>query len=220
MNVEVLVRKGIKYYYLARSYRKFRNVRKVRIYLGRDLTRNELDNRRKGAEVKLNEKLSELKKIHDPYKAALASSELHELRKLSAKGKIKLSHLSEENWLKFTEAFTYDTNAIEGSTVEQKEVVKIIEKNEWPDKSKDEITETLGVAEAVKYIRSTKEELSIELIKELHKIVFKNSKSFAGNFRKLGEEVAVIDANRNILHRSAPSFSILSLIVELVKLYH
>jgi Fic family protein len=72
----------------------------------------------------------------------------------------------------------------------------------------------------VKYIRDTEEELSIEIIKKLHRIVFKNSKPFAGNIRKLGEEVAVVDSNRNIVHRGAPSFSITSLLNELVKWYH
>lgn len=219
MNVEVLERKGIKYYYLAHSYRKQGKVRKVRVYLGRDLTKDEIEKKRKESEAKINDRISRLREIPDPYKVALSDSELNELKGLSSKGKIKRSHLSEEEWLKFTETFTYDTNAIEGSTVEQNEVVNILEKNKWPDKSKEEISETLGVAEAVTYVRSTKEELSIELIKELHRIVFKNSKSFAGSLRKPGEEVAVIDSNRNIVHRGAPSSSILSLLEELVKWY-
>jgi len=219
MSIEVRERNGIEYYYLAHSYRKFGKVRKIRIYLGRDLTKNTLRSKAKEAQAKITEKLSRINKIADPYKVALSDSELTELRKLTSIGRIKLAHLSEQDWLKFTEVFTYDTNAIEGSTVEQKEVVDILEKNEWPNKSKEEISETFGVAEAVKYIRETKEEVSIELIKELHRIVFKNSKSFAGNLRKLGEEVVVIDSNRNIVHRGAPSSSILSLLSELVIWY-
>lgn len=219
MSIEIQEKMGIKYYYLAHSYRKFGKVRKLRIYLGRDLTNDALDKKREEAEGLIEERLSKIRKIRDPYKVALTASEILELKKLTSIGRIKITHLSEDEWLKFTEAFTYDTNAIEGSTVEQKEVVNILEKNKWPDKSKEEISETLGVAEAVKYVRKTKEELSIGLIKELHMIVFKNSKTFAGNLRKIGEEVAVIDPNRNIVHRGAPSSSILSLLEELIRWY-
>ena len=219
MNIEVRERRGIKYYYLAHSYRKFGKVRKIRVYLGRNLTKKDLDIKVSEAQGKLRESLAKIKKIRDPYKVALSESELAELEKLTSAGRIKLTHLSEDDWLKFTEAFTYDTNAIEGSTVEQKEVINILEKNEWPDKSKEEISETFGVADAVKYIRETEEELSIELIKELHRIVFKNSKSFAGTLRKIGEEVAVIDSKHNIIHRGAPSSSIVSLLNELIAWY-
>jgi Fic family protein len=219
MSIEIQEKMGIKYYYLAHSYRKFGKVRKLRIYLGRDLTNDALVKKREDAEVLIEERLSKIKKIRDPYNVALTDSEILELKKLTSIRRIKITHLSDDEWLKFTEAFTYDTNAIEGSTVEQKEVVNILEKNKWPDKSKEEISETLGVAEAVKYVRKTKEELSIGLIKELHMIVFKNSKTFAGNLRKIGEEVAVIDSNRNIVHRGAPSSSILSLLEELIRWY-
>lgn len=219
MNVEIRERNGIKYYYLAHTYRKFGKVRKVRVYLGRDLSNDQLRKKQLSAKAEIKDKLSILREIRDPYKVALNESELEELKGLTSGGRMRLSHLSEGDWLKFTEAFTYDTNAIEGSTVEQKEVKGIIEKNEWPNKSKDEISETLGVAEAVRYIRRTKTHVSVALMKELHRVVFRNSKPFAGNFRKPGEEVAVMDASHNIIHRGAPSVSVLPLLKKLVKWY-
>ncbi|MDE1768740.1 MAG: Fic family protein [Candidatus Micrarchaeota archaeon] len=219
MNIEIQRKRGISYYYLAHSYRKLGKVRKVRVYLGRNLTKDELVKKRKNAEQQISERLSQIKAFKDPYKTVLAESEIEELKKLIPIGRIKLSHLSEDDWLKFTEDFVYDTNAIEGSTVEQKEVVGIIEKNEWPDKSKDEISETLGVADAVRYIRKTKEHISTQFIKELHKIVFKNSKPYAGIFRKLGEEVAVMDSNHNIIHKGAFSAQVPSLVRELIVWY-
>ena len=219
MKVEIIKRNGINYFYLAHSYRRLGKPTKVRAYLGKNLTSSQIYEKRIRAEAKIRDKLKKLKEIGDPYRTVLSTFEVFELEKLSSLGKIKLSHLSEEDWLKFTEDFTYDTNAIEGSTVEQREVVKIIEKNEWPDKSKTEISETLGVAEAVKYIRNTKEHISIKLIKELHRIVFKNSKSYAGSFRKEGEEVAVMDSNHNVIHRGAPSDSVVLLLNGLVSWY-
>jgi Fic family protein len=54
----------------------------------------------------------------------------------------------------------------------------------------------------------------------LHRIVFKKSKSFAGEFRKLGEEVVVVDRFRNIVHRGAPSGNVVQLLGELVEWYN
>ncbi len=219
VNIEIRERNGIMYYYLGHSYRRLGRVRKARIYLGRNLSDSELKLKRKSAEVKLSQRLESIRAIRDPYRMIISDEEMAELTGLSASIVIKLSHLSEENWQRFTESFAYDTNAIEGSTVEKREVAKIIQKNEWPDKSKEEIWETLGVAEAVKYIRKTKEHISIALMKELHKIVFKNSKPFAGNLRKSGEEVAVVDGHRRIVHRGAISSTIIPLLKGLLEWY-
>lgn len=114
--------------YLSHGYRKLGKVRKVRIYLGKNLKEDELNKKKIEAENKLKKKLSSAQTIRDPYKIALSYEEMQELEKLSPEGRIKLSHLSEDNWLRFTESFAYDTNAIEDSTVESKEVAEIIEK--------------------------------------------------------------------------------------------
>jgi Fic family protein len=219
MHIEIRDVKGTIHYYLAHSYRKLDKIRKVRVYLGHDLSKSELKEKSNAAKARINEKLSVLEGIPDPYATVLSAQEIDELKQLGSAGKIKLSHLSEDDWLKFTENFVYDTNAIEGSSIDQKEAKDIIEKNEWPDKPKQEISETQGVAEAVRYIRATREHLSIQLMLDLHRIVFKNSKGFAGHLRKAGEEVAVISSSREIIHRGAPSHSITLLLKNLVKWY-
>ncbi len=192
----------------------------MRVYLGRDLSREEVEKKRIEGEIELNQKLSELKGIKDPYKETLSSEEISELNKLLPQGKIELSHISDDNWLKFTEAFTYATNAIEGSTVNRKEVGDILEKRKWPNKPREEIYETLGVEQAVKHLRNTEEHLSIDLIRELHRLVFKDSKPFAGNFREIGEEVSVIDYEGNVIHDGAPSRLVSKLLNELVAWYN
>lgn len=219
MHIEIREVKGAMHYYLAHSFRKLGKIRKVRIYLGRDLTKTELVKRQKISEIRLKEKISALEGISDPYHTVLSTNEITELKGLRPIGKIRLLHLSEEDWLKFTENFAYDTNAIEGSSIELKEAKRIIERNEWPDKPKHEISETQGVAEAVKYIRKTKEHISIDLILELHRLVFRNSKVFAGHSRKAGEEVAVMDSSGGIIHRGAPSRNINILLKSLIKWY-
>lgn len=221
MHIEIRKSEKHKKYYLAHSYRKNGKVHKVRVYLGSDLSESELVNKRKLAEGKIKERINKAESIRDPYITILSDLELEELKTLEAKGKLGVAHLSEDEWTKFTEAFTYDTNAIEGSTVEAKEVKDVLERKKWPkDRTKEEIAETYGVAEAIYYIRKTKEHVSIKLILELHKIVFKNSKPFAGELRLKGIEVVIADAFGNIVHRGAPAAEVRTLLNRLVSWYN
>lgn len=208
-----------KKYYIAYSYREGGKVRKVRAYLGADLTRAEIRAKRKGAEARLKEVSEGLKKISDPFETILSEKELAELKTLQARGMPRIRHLSNDDWRQFAEAFTYDTNAIEGSSIDSKEVDEILEKDKWPDKPKGDISETYGVAKAVDFIRKTKEHVSLKLILELHRIVFENSKHFAGKLREKGVEVVVADAYGNVIHRGAPSEQVPRLLSKLCKWY-
>lgn len=221
MHLEVREKSGSKKYYLAHSFRDGGSVRKVRVFLGRDLAAEELALRRKDAEAELKRKIEEAKAIRDPFLTVLSSFEMKELSTLEARGELCVRHLSELDWTKFKEAFTYDTNAIEGSFVDAREVKEILQNRGWPeDKSKEDIAETYGVAEAVDFIRKTNEHISLKLIIELHRIVFRNSKHFAGKLREKGMEVVVADAYGNIIHRGAPSQQIEPLLKEIVRWYN
>jgi Fic family protein len=210
----------LKKYYLAHSFRVGGNVRKVRVYLGADLSPEDLKLKRKRAEPELKERLKETRAIRDPFITALSPSDLKELETLEARGELRVFHLSELDWDRFKEAFTYDTNAIEGSLVEAKEVADILRKRKWPEeRSKEDISETYGVVEAVDYIRKTREHVSLRLIKKLHRIVFKNSKSFAGKFREKGAEVVVADAFGNVVHRGALAAEVEIQLKELTRWY-
>lgn len=205
-------------YYLAHAIRTGNKVRKLRVYLGSD--KNEVGKRMPRAENIIKERMKAYKAIPDPFKTVLTSNELNEIKTLEAKGKIRIRHLNDEEWKRFIETFAYDTNAIEGSTVTFSEVKKILDKQEWPkERQKWEISETYGVADAVQYIRRIKVHLSLSLIKELHRIVFRNSKPFAGQFRKRGEEVGVADGFGRIIHQGAPSGMVVKLLKDLIKWY-
>lgn len=207
-------------YYLAHAYRKGSRVRKVRVFLGTDLGEGEAAERAKAAATKLEHRVAAAKELGDPYRTLLSPDEAKELTLLTTRVKVKLAHLSEVDWKNFTEEFTYATNAIEGSTVSKREVRQVLEDKEWPARSREEISETLGVAEAVRYIRRTKEVVSLPLVKELHRIVFKNSKPFAGETRKKSRaEVAVVDAGGVVVHRGAPARQVDSLLIRLAKWY-
>lgn len=126
---------------------------------------------------------------------------------------INVQHLSDKEWKLFTEEFVYNTNAIEGSKVNFKEVKEILEEKK---KAKDpEEIESKNVAKAVEFIRTTKEDLSLELIKKIHKICFDKTKDFAGNFRTLS--VVVMNQRGEIVHSGAPASQVKELLEEMIK---
>ena len=206
--------------YLSHSFREGDKVHKIRKFLGKDINEQQLKERIKKATKIILEEIEKYKIIKDPLKAPLSKEEIKLIESLEKKQKLRIIHLSEKQWRRFSEIFAYSTNAIEGSEISKKEVVDILEKGEWPKKSKQDIAETYGVDDAIKFIRKTKEHISLKLIKDLHKIVFKNSKDFAGEFRKKGEEVVVRDGYGSIIHFGAPQSRINSLLNELIKWYN
>ena len=219
MNIEKRKLKDKTKYYLSHSIRAGDKFRKVRIYLGNN-SKDAMKNIQK-AENKIKERIRAYENISDPFQTALSKKELDDIKTLEAKGNIKIKHLNEDEWKIFIESFVYDTNAIEGSTVTLNEVEDILEKNHWPkERQKWEVSETYGLSDAVKYIRNTNEHISLNLIKELHWMTFKSSKHFAGEFRKPGQEVAVVDGYGNILHRGAPSSMVIRLLESLVQWYN
>lgn len=206
-------------YYLAHSFREGKNVHKFRKYLGADLSAEKLQERQRIAEKLILEEIHRYNIIKDPLQVELSRDEIGSIKQLEKDIPIKISHLSENQWKVFSEVFTYNTNAIEGSKLNQKEVKEILEKDRWPEKSKEDIAEAYGVHEAIAFIRQTKEHISVKLIKDIHKIVFKNSKLFAGKLRKKGEEVVVLDSYGNIVHEGAPQARINYLLRQLVAWY-
>ena len=207
-------------YYLAHSYREGSKVHKFRKYMGTDLSDKKLKEREEIAEKLILEEVHKYKIIKDPLNFELTEHEINEIKKLEKNIPLKISHLSEKDWKIFSEIFTYNTNALEGSKLNRKEVKDILEEDKWPDKSKEDIAETYGVDEAIRFIRQTKEHISIDLIKKIHKIVFKNSKPFAGKLRKKGEEVVITNRFGHIVHEGAPQTRINYLLKELINWYN
>ncbi len=220
MHLEIRKRGRKKKYFLAHSFRDNGKVRKVRRYLGMNLKPDEIEKTRPRAENAIREQIEIYRSVRDPLHTVLTSKERKIIGKLVYKSGIRVRHLSEKEWKSFIETFTYNTNAIEGSTVTAREVKEILEKNQWPkERTKEEISETFGVSDAIEHIRKTSIHISSILIKKLHKIVFKNSKEFAGKCRGRGIEVVVADQHGNVMHRGAPQRQIASLIKELVHWY-
>ncbi|MBN2517302.1 MAG: Fic family protein [Candidatus Altiarchaeota archaeon] len=220
MHLEIRTIGKSKKYYLAHSFREGSRVRKIRRFLGTNLTDSQVSKLRTKAEEIIRQEVSRYRIISNPLSREPTVEELRIIRKLQEKVTVRINHLSKDDWRTFTEAFTYDTNAIEGSTVSYTEVKGILEKDTWPkERKKWEISETYGVAKAVGEIRTTPEHLSLELIKRLHLICFANSKEFAGKFRPRGVEVCIKNNLGEVLHVGAPAHRVRSLLAELVSWY-
>lgn len=212
-------KKGVKHY-MSHSFREGGKVKKIRVYLGSNLEHHVLLQRESKAKELLGQQLNSFKIIRSPINYKFTKRDEDTIKKLKRKSRLKFTHLTEQDWNRFTELFTYNTNAIEGSTITQEEVLEILGNNKWPfAKPKEDISETYGGAQAIKYIRKTRDHLSLDLMLALHKIIFENSKSFAGQFRKRGTEVGIKDGFGNIVHLGAPSHRVLTLLSELVKWY-
>jgi Fic family protein len=219
MYIEKRNTKGKVLYYLSHSFREGGKVHKIRKYLGADLTSSLLKERQIKAEALILEEINKYKIIKDPLYEQLSEETISFVKRLEKSIPPSISHLSEKEWKIFSELFTYNTNAIEGSELNSKEVREVLEDNQWPEKSKEDIAETYGVNEAIDYIRKTNEHISLDLIKEVHKIAFQNSKSFAGQFRKPGEEVVVMGRD-GVVHEGAPQSRVITLLNELISWYN
>lgn len=182
-------------YYLVYSYRKKDKVQKIRKYLGSNLHKEELEGAKQKAKEHITQLLQELNT--EVFLFTLTKKQIAKLNKYDTQ--IKIFHLDQRQWQRFTENFVYNTNAIEGSTIQRDEVPAILHKQKTDDA---EEFETKGVAQAVAYIKKTQEDLSINLIKKLHKICFHGSKTFAGKLRDV--EVVIRDSHGNIIHQGVP----------------
>ena len=179
-------------YYLSYTFREGGKVKKKRKYLGINLSTEELLRKRDEVE---HEFFYEFKV--PLFQFSLTKKEIQKLNKLDKE--IKVRHFGRDEWEKFRNSFVYNTNAIEGSRVLEHEVPIILKKK--VNLNSDE-KETQGLAKAVDYIKNHKGELSLTLIKKLHKLCFSSTKHFAGKFRDV--EVVIRDGYGRIVHRGTP----------------
>ncbi len=198
-------------YYLTHSYKIRGKTRKIRRYLGLNLSETEINTCRRAAEESILEELGARK---DLLKVSLTKKEILKLNEYDSD--IRIVHLDPLQWQVFTETFVYNTNAIEGSTASLNEVHHILKNN--ANAHTDDEFESIGVAEAVEYIRNTGEGLSLPLILKLHGMCFRGSKSFAGKLRDV--EVIIRDGRGKIVHQGIPVSEIEGELTELAAWYN
>ena len=163
-------RKGkAEYFYLQHSFRKDGKVVSKELYLGK----------------KIPDNIEEIKAklMHESHKALV--EKLEKIRSNFQKEWKKVPQSAKEKDLQeIAIAFTYNTNAIEGSTITLEETRLILEDKMAPNKPLKDIRETESHAAAFLQMLKTKEELSDELLLKWHQNIFRETKpDIAGRFR-------------------------------------
>jgi Fic family protein len=169
-------RKGTgEYFYLQHSYRKKGKVITKERYLGKTVPENI-------EEIKA-------KLAHESHEAL--SAKLEKIRENFQKEWKKTPQSAKEKELQeMAIAFTYNTNAIEGSTITQEEARLILEDKMAPSKPLRDIRETESHASTFLQMLKKDEELSETLLMTWHEQIFKDTKpDIAGKFRNYAVRV-------------------------------
>ncbi len=164
--VEEKIIEGKTYYYLTKTSRHGTKWKKLRTYVG--------------TKRPSEEEIEELsRKLDVPPKCKYLSTEqLTVLEKIKQQYKSYLSKLTEHDFRQYEDAtlthFTYNTNAIEGSTLSLMETGFVLHENRTPQgKDLREIYGAINMREAYNYLREMRD-LTEGGIKKLHELVMKN----------------------------------------------
>lgn len=157
------------YFFLQHSFRKDRKVVTREFYLGKKVPDNieEIKSKlRQESRRSLFEKLEQIRNnFQEEWKTIPNSAKENELHEIAL-------------------AFTYNTNAIEGSTITLEEARQILDDKVAPNKPLREIKETESHATAFLQMLNTEEKLSEKLLRQWHETIFKETKpDVAGRFR-------------------------------------
>ena len=163
---------------------------KVRVYLGKNLSKKELEHLMKSKKPELVKKADEVRKLSDPLIGLISEErkkKLGQIRKsyLKIKRKITDSNVYENYYEHFVTEFTYDTNAIEGSTITLQETALILFDKIVPEgKSIKEINEVQNHKDAFDYILGYKGNINKAFVLKLHYFLMHNILwRYAGIFR-------------------------------------
>ncbi len=155
-----------------------------------------------GSEEISKEKIKELIKnfekqnlVEKKYKF-LSEKQIKEIEDLREVYSNEIENLHKEEYEKFEESFftelTYDSNAIEGSSLSLEDTNLILNEGIVPKgKTLREIYEAKNHLEALNFIKQYKGDLDEKLILKIHSIILKDiSKRFAGKYRKTNVRIA------------------------------
>ena len=157
------------YYYLQHSFRKGKKIITKEKYLGKNIPKNiEI--------IKLQ--------MQEAYKKELTKKLEIIKRNFQKEWKRYPKSIQQKEKEEIALAFTYNTNAIEGSTITLEETREIVMENIAPNKSLRDIKETESHYKLFLKILDKEEKISIELILEWHKLISQDTKAdISGKFR-------------------------------------
>lgn len=165
--MEIIKKKN--YYYLKHSYRKGKKVITKEIYLGKDVPKN-IEQIKKQFLMDIKKELyDKLNRIKNNY---------------SKEWKKYPVSVKKELMIDFSVNFTYNTNAIEGSTINRDETEDIIKLKISPNKPLRDVQETINHSKTFLKMLNEKKDLSLSLLLKWHNDIFSDSKpDIAGKIR-------------------------------------
>ncbi len=180
MRVIKRIKKGNPYFYLQHSIREEKKIITKEKYIGKEIPKNIEEIKRefiKAEQTQINNKLQEIK-----------TSFQKEWKKIP-------QSVKEEQLKEMAIAFTYNTNAIEGSKITLNETRTIINDNYAPNKSLNDIKETETLNKTFLEMLKQNKKVSETLIKEWHEKIFKETKpSISGKYRDYSVRVGTYRA--------------------------
>jgi len=184
--------KGKKYHYLVKNVRINNKWKKFTAYIGKgELSNNDIKKLKQKYSTLLEKKVNNFLKSTDPLYSLLSEKQIKELEEIKQKYK-SYKKMLPEVWQKYYEwfltQFTYNTSAIEGSTVTLRETSMILfDKITPPGKTLREIREIENHKKAFDFILSYKKDVNKNFVCRIHKILSIDilSKDNCGKFRKV-----------------------------------
>jgi len=185
------IKKGKKdFYYLTQTVRLGNKFKKVRILLGKGkIPQNKLKKLAKIAEKLLMEKVKEIKKIRriiilDKETVKKLDNIKKNYKKLiSSVSKVEYEIIEKQQLIRFT----FNTNAIEGSTITLKETNHILDEGISPEgKDLREIHEIENTKKAYDFMKKYKKKITLDFIKKIHyHLTYDILGQNAGKFRRI-----------------------------------
>ena len=168
------------YYYLAHSFRKEGEVTHREKYLGKEIPKNIEEIKEKFMRECMEDVIKKLKSIKNNFRK---------------EWKRYPNSIKKEMLIDLSISFTYNTNAIEGSTITLEETEEIIKNKIAPNKPLRDVQETINHSKVFFKTLNEKKELSSSLIMQWHEEIFRDTKAdIAGKLRdyivKVGSYVA------------------------------
>ncbi|MBU2104163.1 MAG: Fic family protein [Nanoarchaeota archaeon] len=184
---EVRVKDREKQNYLVSNTRENGKWKKRSKFIGSgDLSKKEISKLKKEFEIKLKTD------IKNKY---LSREQVEEIERLKQKYSDNLDKLSKEEFEKFEKSFftelTYNSNAIEGSSLSLAETSLVVNEGLVPEgKTIREVHEAKNHKQAINFIKSYKGDLDEQFILKIHSIILKGiSERFAGKYRQTNVKI-------------------------------
>ncbi len=181
------------YVYLVRNVRTNGRFKKFRIYLGKgEMPKDKLKEMKEEYSKILEQRVSDYLISKDPFLRLLTKKQIEDLEKVKRdykKNYIKLpQEVRKKHYEDFLIRFTYDTNAIEGSTITLNETKLILlDKITPPNRALREIKEVENHKKAFDFVLKYKGDINKKFVLKIHKILTDSILSIenSGKFRKI-----------------------------------